>query len=78
MALDKDILGTALHTARSYYSNRTMDDLINEFGTLDNVRLALNKKEAEVYINHFKANAVVPALGLVAPNGNVTGSAKIT
>lgn len=77
MSLNKDILGQLLFDVRNTFNNRTMDDLIAQYGTLDAVRLAICKADAEAIISHIKDYADVPALGLVAPNGNVTGTAKI-
>ena len=78
MALDKDILGTALHNARQTFANQSFDDLIAIYGTLDGIRLAASKADAQAIIDHFKANGVltVPGAGLVAPSGGgaVTGN----
>jgi hypothetical protein len=77
MPLNKDVLGTLLYNARAAFDNKTMDELIAQHGTLEGVRLAICKADAEAIINHFKVDATVPALGLTAPNGAVTGTAKI-
>lgn len=57
MALDKDILGQALYDFRTAFNNKNIDDLIAEYGTMEAARLAFAKGEANVIINHFKANA---------------------
>lgn len=77
MSLNKDILGQALFDVRNSFNNRTHDDLVAAFGDDNAIRLAICKAEAVCIINHFTTYGVVPALGLIAPNGAVTGSAKI-
>lgn len=59
MALSKDILGTALYNARNAFDDKTLDELIATYGSLNGVRLAMAKADAEEIINHFKANAVI-------------------
>jgi hypothetical protein len=59
MPLNKDVLGTALHVARNAFNDKTLDELIAIHGSLDGVRLAMAKADAEQIINHFKANAVI-------------------
>jgi len=77
MALNADILGTDLYNAREAFNNQTMDELIAVYGDLAGIRLAVAKADAAAIIAHFKSNATVPALGLTAPDGAVTGEAKI-
>lgn len=77
MSLDKDILGTARFNALNAFNNRTLDDLMNQYGTLDNLRVAMMKADSDAIVTHFKTSATIPATGLIAPNGAVTGSAKI-
>lgn len=76
--LDKDILGQALFDFRNHFNDRDVDDLLEEYGTIEAVRLAYAKGEAEVIINHFKANAKlsVPGAGLMAGSTFVTGTAE--
>lgn len=79
MALDKDILGAELYDMRNaYFNNKTADELITEYGSIEAARLEACKKEAEVIINHFVNNAelTVPGTGMVAPSGGgaVSGS----
>lgn len=76
MAMDKDVLGQALYDARNAFNNRSIDDLVNEYGSIEAVRLEAAKVDAECFINHLKTFANIPGLGLIAPNGAVTGSAK--
>lgn len=57
MALDKDILGQAIYDVRNIYSNKTAAQLITTYGNIEAARLHAAKAEAEVIINHFKANA---------------------
>ncbi len=59
MALDKDILGQLLYNTRNVFSNRTYDDLIEEYETIEAVKLAACKAEAETIIDHFKTAGVV-------------------
>ncbi|HMO63293.1 MAG TPA: hypothetical protein PKC39_14505 [Ferruginibacter sp.] len=77
MALNKDILGEALHAIRQDFNEKSIEELLQMYNTMEAARLAYSKKEAEVIINHFKNNAVVPGTGLVAPNGAVSGQASI-
>jgi hypothetical protein len=57
MAMDKDILGQALYDARSVFNDKTMDELVITYGSLEGVRLAIAKIDAEVIINHIKDHA---------------------
>lgn len=70
MALDKDVLGQLLYNTRNFFSNRTYDDLIEEYGTIEAVRLAACKAEAETIIDHFKSAGVVNVT--VATTGTAT------
>jgi hypothetical protein len=72
MALNKDILGQALYDGRNLFANKTVDDLITEFGSLEAARLAAAKKDAEIIINHFKTAGVVT----VAVNTTGTAAAQ--
>lgn len=57
MALNKDTLGTELYNVRAGFNDKTLDELIDQYGNLEAARLAMAKAEAEVIINHFKNNA---------------------
>jgi len=57
MALNKDILGEALHNARKVFSDKTINELINEYGSLDNVRKAQAIADADALIKHFQQHA---------------------
>lgn len=70
MALDKDELGLDLYNVRKNFSNKTMDELIAIYGTLDNIWLAACKADAEAIINHIKAKGKV--------SGNVTTTGTST
>jgi len=59
MALNKDILGFALYSARADFSDKTLNELITEYGSLESARLAMCKVDAEEIINHFKAAGVI-------------------
>jgi hypothetical protein len=59
MALNKDILGTAINTVRVAFSSKTTPQLIAEYGSIANAQLAMAKAEAEQIILHFQASAVV-------------------
>jgi hypothetical protein len=50
---------------------------LQNYDTIEDARLAALKADSDAIINHFTTYGVVPALGLIAPNGNVTGAAKI-
>ena len=78
MALNKDTMGLAIHNVRKKYNEKTVEQLINQYGSMENALIAEAKEEAEAIINHFKEFATIPGTGLAAPNGSVTGAAKIT
>jgi hypothetical protein len=77
--LDAQVLGMALYNRRKTFDDKPIQVLINEHGSLENVRKAMSIADAEEIINHFKSFAAVPGTGLAAPpnGGVVTGSAKI-
>lgn len=79
MALDKDILGQALYDVRAVWSNKTHQQLIATYGTMEAARLAACKAEADVIIIHIKTAGVVLPDSLFAPQnaGLVTGTGKI-
>lgn len=76
MSLSKDQLGQALYDVRMAFNGKTVDQLIQEHGTLDVARLAMAKAEANAIINHFKTagELLVPGLGLVVGTTPVTGN----
>jgi len=55
MALNKDILGTALYNRLDEWTNKDID----ETGDIEDARLAFCKALADEVINHIKASAVV-------------------
>ncbi len=57
MALNKDILGTALYNFRSGFNDKTIEEIELTFGNIETARLELAKGEAEIIIDHFKNNA---------------------
>lgn len=73
MALDKDILGTALYNTAQNWNDQ-------QFADINVSRQAFWKAIAEVIINHFKVNGVVvvPGTGLTAGADPVTGIANGT
>lgn len=79
MALDKNELGTLLHNARQAFNNKTMDELIQEYGTLEEIRLAASIKDAEVIIDYLKSKAegryqagsLQAGTSPVTPNGTI-------
>jgi len=73
--LDKVTLGQAIYAARQVFDDKTVDQLIEEYGSLDNARKAICEAEAQAIIDHFKSNAVltIPGTGLVAGSSAVTG-----
>jgi hypothetical protein len=70
MALNKDILGTALYTRANSFNDKNIDNI-------DQARQDFWKAMAEEIINHIKTNATlnVPGTGLTtaAGGGPVTG-----
>lgn len=74
MALDKNVLGQALHDARKVFCDKTMDELINEYGSLDNVRKAQATADADEIIKHFKNNAE----GKYQPGTLIAGGNAVT
>lgn len=80
MALDKNILGGALYDIRHLFDGKTLNDLITEYGSLENARLEVCKREAEAIINHFKNFAQVNATvgtGLAASSFPVVGVSAV-
>lgn len=75
--LDKDTLGTALYNVRQLFNEKTKDELLMMYTTIDNARLALCKKEAEAIINHFKSNGIILPGTFTNSGGPVTGSGTI-
>jgi len=63
MPLNKDVLGVALYTARNAFDDKTIDELIAIHGSLDNVRLAMAKADADAIINHIKTAGIVTTVG---------------
>lgn len=59
MPLNKDVLGMALYNSRHIFDNMTLDEIIQQYGSLEDARIAASKGDAEAIINHFKNNAVV-------------------
>lgn len=74
MALNGDALGTAIYNALSSFNNKSPDDT----GDVETARINLCKALGAAIVTYIKTNADVPGLGLAAPNGPVTGTAKIT
>jgi hypothetical protein len=76
MALDKDILGQARYDAELAFFNKTSDELITAYGSIENARLAFLKKDSEIIIDHFKNNGqlATSGKGLVAGPNAVTGT----
>ena len=71
MALNKDVLGTALYNQANQWNEKTADEL----GDLENTRLEFWKAMADVIIQHIKTSAIlkVPGTGLGSPSGPVSG-----
>jgi hypothetical protein len=74
MPLNPDALGSAIYNAISSFNNKDKDST----GDIETARQDLCKALANAIISHFMDNAVVSGTGLAAPNGPVTGQAKIT
>lgn len=76
MALDKDILGTALYNAFDEFNNKTPA----EVGNIETARLNFCKVMAHEIIEHIKANAIITLdpIGLTAGVNPVIGSAQST
>lgn len=66
MALDKDILGLAVHTVRMQFNGKTVAELVMMYGSIDNARLALTKLEMDAIIKHIQTNGVVNTTGTAA------------
>lgn len=73
--LNKDILGQALYDSRKVFDDMTVDQLVNQYGSLEGARLAACKADAQAIINHITGNAAlsIPGLGLVVGTNPVTG-----
>lgn len=76
MALNKDVLGTALYNARLPFMDMNIDQVIATYGTIEAYRLAIAKADADEIIKHFKANIqiTIPGTGLTAGATAVTGA----
>lgn len=75
MPLNKDVLGAARYAVANVFDNKTPDELIATYGSIENARLEFLKKDSEAIINHFKATTLnVPGTGLTSPSGAVTGT----
>lgn len=74
MALNGDTLGIAIYNALSSFNNKSPDDT----GDVETARQNLCKALGAAIVAHITTNAVVPSVGLVAPNGPVTGAATVT
>jgi hypothetical protein len=59
MALNKDVLGVALYNARNVFNDKTLEELITQYGSLGGVRLAMAKADAKEIIDHFIAQGVI-------------------
>lgn len=59
MPLSKDTLGAALYAVRQKYCNKTIEQINTEFGSIEAMRLAEAKDEADEIIKHFKTFAQV-------------------
>lgn len=57
MALNATDLGTALYNFRNSFNNKTVEELIQAYGTIEAARLQSCIGEAEVIINYLKNNA---------------------
>ena len=70
-----DILGQALYDSRKVFDDMTVNQLINQYGSLEGARLAACKADAQAIINHITANAFlsIPGIGMVAGTNPVTG-----
>ena len=73
MALDANRLGIAWYQIDQDYNETDIDP-----ATIEAVRQQIEIRKAHALINELVNNGEVPALGLFAPNGTVTGTAKIT
>lgn len=86
MALNKDVLGQMLYDARTNFCDKTLDELKQLYGnSLNAIRLAAAKADAEAIINHIKAAGVVNVTVTVnttgtaaAHSGGGTGTGTIT
>ena len=74
MALNGDTLGIAIYNALNSFNNKSPDDT----GDIESARLNVCKALGAAIVTHITTNAIVPSLGLVAPNGPVTGATTIT
>ena len=78
--LNATTLGTARYNRRLEFTNKTANELIMAYGSMEAARLAMDIADSQVIIDHFKANAVIPGLTLTAPSGGgtVIGTTIIT
>ena len=76
MALDKNILGQAIYTALGVFDNLPSDQLIQQYGSIEQARQAMCVALAGSIIDHFTSAGVltVPGTGMVAGSSPVTGT----
>jgi hypothetical protein len=81
MPLNKNILGSALYNAEKKFNDKDIDQLIEEYGSLEAVREEFWKVAADEIIKHLKSDGVlrVPGTGLIAPtNGGPVSGTSVT
>lgn len=74
MALNGNTLGVEIYNTLNSFNNKPPDDT----GDIETARLNMCKALGAAIVAHITTNAIVLPTTLVAPNGPVTGTAKIT
>lgn len=76
MALNKDILGAARVAAKGAFNGLTIDQVNATYGSMDGLRLAMEKADSDAIINHLKnyVSLMIPGTPMVAGPYTVTGT----
>lgn len=69
MALIGDNLGLAIYNARQTFNDIPYNTLLQKYGTIEGIKIAMAKAEGNAIINYLKTNTSlqVPSLGFIAP-----------
>lgn len=76
MPLDATTLANARIAAKAAFNDKTLDELVQQYGSLANARLQEEIADSNAIIEHFKNNALltIPGAGLTAGQVAVSGA----
>lgn len=78
MALNGNDLGDLVYAVRQTYSNKTVTQLVADYGSIENARKAAARDEMTVVVNYLKANGVVLPGTFANSGGAVAGAGTIS